>query len=233
MRGGAPRLAVPLAAALLGFMAVVAASQPQQPLRETRRLELVDLIEQEDARVERLAAQVARLEGELDQLGSGTGQLSGLARRVEELQAAAGEGALEGPGIVVRLDDSGEVRSATGDPNDLLVHERDIQVVVNALWSAGAEAVAINGQRLTSLSAVRCAGNTLLLHGTVHSPPYLISAIGDPAALAAALPAEPGFARLLRAAESFGIQLAVEAGQVEMRAEAVSRPGVASVVGEG
>src|SRR3990170_749227 len=68
MDGRAPRVAVPLAASLLGFLAVVAASQPEQPLRETRRLELADLIRDEDARVERLRAQVGALERSLEEL---------------------------------------------------------------------------------------------------------------------------------------------------------------------
>jgi uncharacterized protein YlxW (UPF0749 family) len=210
-------VAVPLAAALLGFLAVLAASQPEQPLRETRRLELADLIRQEGARVERLRAQVGSLERSLEELARASGgDLGGLTRRLESLETIAGAGSLEGPGIVVRLDDSGSARSATGDPNDLLVHEQDIQTVVNALWSAGAEAVAVAGQRLTGLSAVRCTGNTLLLHGRVHVPPYVIGAIGNPRALATGLSARPGMDRLLAAVESFGIRLSIETGSVRI-----------------
>jgi len=68
--------------------------------------------------------------------------------------------------------------SPSGNLNDLVIHSQDVQAVVNALWRAGAEAVAINGQRLVGTSAVLCVGNTLLLNGTVHSPPYEIAAIG-------------------------------------------------------
>jgi uncharacterized protein YlxW (UPF0749 family) len=217
MDGRAPRVAVPLAAALLGFLAVLAASQPEQPLRETRRLELADLIRQEGARVERLRAQVGSLERSLEDLAQGSGtDLGGLTRRLGALESVAGAASLEGPGVVVRLDDSGSARSPTGDPNDLLVHEGDIQTVVNALWSAGAEAVAVAGQRLTGLSAVRCTGNTLLLHGRVHVPPYVIGAIGDPRGLTTALPAQPGMDRLLAAVESFGIRLAIETATVRI-----------------
>jgi uncharacterized protein YlxW (UPF0749 family) len=218
MDGRAPRVAVPLAAALLGFLAVVAASQPDQPLRETRRLELADLIRQEDARVERLRAQLGELERSLEELAraSGGSGLAEMTRRLEALEEAAGTAPLEGPGIVVRLDDSAAARSPTGDPNDLLVHERDIQTVVNALWSSGAEAVAVAGQRLTGLSAVRCTGNTLLLHGRVHVPPYVITAIGNPRTLANALAGQPGMDRLLAAMETFGIRLSIESGAVRI-----------------
>ena len=78
----------------------------------------------------------------------------------------------------VTLDDSELDRAPTGNVNDLVVHSQDVQAVVNALWKAGAEAMAINGQRLVSTSAVLCVGNTLLLNGTVHSPPYTVSAVG-------------------------------------------------------
>jgi len=118
--------------------------------------------------------------------------------------------------VVVTLDDSSARRSPTGDPNDLIVHERDIQTVVNALWAAGAEAVGINGERLTTTSAVRCAGNTLLLHGALHSPPYHIAAIGDPERLASAVPAQPGMGRLRESVEAFGLRLDVEPGSVRL-----------------
>jgi uncharacterized protein YlxW (UPF0749 family) len=118
--------------------------------------------------------------------------------------------------VVVTLDDSSARRSPTGDPNDLIVHERDIQTVVNALWAAGAEAVGINGERLTTTSAVRCAGNTLLLHGALHSPPYHIAAIGDPERLASAVPAQPGMGRLSESVEAFGLGLDVEPGSVRL-----------------
>ena len=86
--------------------------------------------------------------------------------------------AVVGPGLRVTLDDSSLKESPTGNLNDLVIHSQDVQAAVNALWRAGAEAISINGERLISTSAVLCVGNTLLLNGTVHSPPYVISAAG-------------------------------------------------------
>ena len=217
MVGSAPRLAVPLAAAVLGFLTVLAASQPRQDLRESRRLEIADLIEQEGTRVDALRAELAGLRTTLDSLAAVEG-LEQVARRLDRLEHVAGTAPLEGPGVVVTLDDSAASRSPTGDPNDLLVHEADIQAVVNALWSAGAEAVAVGGERLTSLSAVRCAGNTLLIHGQVHSPPYEIAAIGGPGLMQGSLAGRPGMGRLLAAVDAFGIRLAVEPGTVTIDA---------------
>jgi uncharacterized protein YlxW (UPF0749 family) len=178
MTPGPSRVAVPLAAALLGFLAVQAASQPREaPTRGIRRLEIVDLIQQQDQRVRALRREVRSLRRDLaeaSELGPATAEVRATAAEVDDLAALAGGGGVSGPGVVVTLDDSDLSRSLSGDPNDLVIHEQDIQTVVNALWMAGAEAVAVAGHRLTSASAVRCAGNTLLLHGTVQSPPYEI-----------------------------------------------------------
>ena len=76
-------------------------------------------------------------------------------------------------------------------PDDLVVHQQDIQAVLNALWSAGAEAIQMQDQRIIGTSAPRCVGNTLLLNGRTYSPPYTVTAIGDPAAMQAALGAAP------------------------------------------
>lgn len=71
------------------------------------------------------------------------------------------------------------------------MHQQDIQAVLNALWSAGAEAIQMQDQRIIATSAPRCVGNTLLLNGRTYSPPYTITAVGDPGAMQAALAAAP------------------------------------------
>ena len=216
MQAPSPRITVAVAAALLGFLAVLAARQPPLATREIRRLELADLIRAEDARVRRIRAEIRRLESEVATVGNLGAEVDALRADASELARIAGTAPVEGSGLVVILDDSPARRSPTGDPNDLIVHERDIQTVVNALWAAGAEAVGINGERLTATSAVRCAGNTLLLHGTVHSPPYRIGAIGDADAMATALPTQPGMGRLGEAVMLFGLGLDVEEATVRL-----------------
>lgn len=218
MQAGPPRVGVALAAALLGFLSVLAARQPPRASRELRRLELADLIQAEDDRVRGLRREVRRLQAQLDGVGAMGVEVQALRRDVRELSIQAGGTGLEGPGVLVTLDDSSAGRSPTGDPNDLIVHERDIQTVVNALWASGAEAVSVDGERLTSTSAVRCAGNTLLLHGALHSPPYRIGGIGDPARLGDSLPSQPGMGRLLEAVRAFGLRMDVEPGRIEVGA---------------
>ena len=102
---------------------------------------------------------------------------------------------MRGPGLVVTLNDA--QRDAKGrfprdaSPDDLVVHQQDIEAVLNALWSAGAEGIQMQDQRIIGTSAPRCVGNTLLLNGRTYSPPYVITAIGDVAAMQAALAAAP------------------------------------------
>ena len=92
--------------------------------------------------------------------------------------------AVEGPGLVVTLDDSPlwenmvDANGSSANINDYVVHQQDIEAVVNALWAGGAESMQIMDQRVLFNSAVRCSGNVLLLQGKKYSPPFKISAIG-------------------------------------------------------
>ena len=95
---------------------------------------------------------------------------------------------MTGPSLTVTLDDAPRTADQLppgATPDDLVVHQQDVQGVVNALWSGGAEAMQIMDQRVIATSAVRCVGNTLILQGRVYSPPYTITAIGDPTRLRA------------------------------------------------
>ena len=111
------------------------------------------------------------------------------AQDTDHLAAAAGLAAVSGPAMKVTLNDapldSGQLPQGAS-PNDVVVHQQDVQAVVNALWAGGAEAMMLQDQRVIATSAVRCVGNTLVLQGRVYSPPYVVTAIGDPARLSAA-----------------------------------------------
>ena len=117
------------------------------------------------------------------------------AREVADaIASAAGTTPVSGPAVTVSLDDAPPLpgsRKGSVPPDYLVVHQQDVQAVVNALWAGGAEAMTLQGQRVISTSAVRCVGNTLLLHGIVYSPPYVVSAIGDVDQLRRALDAAP------------------------------------------
>lgn len=170
--------------ALLGFLAAtVVGTRPADPAaRLSREYRLADLIERQQRSTTVLRRQVSSLRGQVEQIrtrrAGGEAASAARERELADLGLAAGLVPVSGPGVRVTLDDSALDRAPTGNVNDLVVHSQDVQAVVNALWKAGAEAVAINGQRLVSTSAVLCVGNTLLLNGTVHSPPYTVSAVG-------------------------------------------------------
>jgi uncharacterized protein YlxW (UPF0749 family) len=216
-RSGARRpgwwLGVPvigLAAGLLFTTSATTADGP--PLREDRRLQLADLIEEREDRVAGAEAQIAPLEAEVagltEALGGSDAPVWAEQQRAEDYRAAAGFTALHGPGLTVTLNDALQpagVRPPGAEPDDLLVHQQDLQAVINALWAGGAEAMSIMGERVLTTSAAICVGPVLLLHGRPHSPPYVIVAIGDPEAMRAALAEAPGVRLFREAAEAYGL----------------------------
>lgn len=173
-------------------------------LRPGSRSDLPELIRAEQGRVAGQSREVARLREQVAGLtatvggGDGTGDGAGPdAQRLEELSRAAGLQAMEGPALRVALGDSplrlgDPALPDDTEPDDLVVHQQDLQAVVNALWAGGAEAMQLMDQRVISTSAVRCVGNTLILQGRVYSPPYVVTAIGPVDAMRSALDASAG-----------------------------------------
>jgi uncharacterized protein YlxW (UPF0749 family) len=102
-------------------------------------------------------------------------------QQIAELAPAVGLTEVRGPGVTVTLDDADAPNplpdGLTGD--DYIVHQQDVQGVVNALWRSGASGVTVMGQRLINSSSVRCVGNTVILQGQVYSPPFVIAGVGD------------------------------------------------------
>jgi uncharacterized protein YlxW (UPF0749 family) len=173
-----------VACVLIGFLAVVTVKgRPSTSAgRLPRQFFLAGLIDAQQRTATGLRSQVDDLRRQIDAVqAAGASRQSSLAGLQDQLQQAkllAGLDPVRGPGVRVVLDDSDRRTSPTGNVNDLVIHSQDIQAVVNSLWRAGAEAIAVNDQRLVSTSAVLCVGNTLLLNGTVQSPPYRVDAVG-------------------------------------------------------
>ena len=120
--------------------------------------------------------------------------------------------AVSGPGIRITLDDS--KRTAQGDENlqNYFIHEQYIRVILNALWNGGAEAVAVNGERVTTNTEVFCGGSFIQINGTRQMPPYIIDAIGDKGNLTAALKFY-GWDRLGDFQQQYGITRKLEIAQ--------------------
>ncbi|MBE3073593.1 MAG: DUF881 domain-containing protein [Actinobacteria bacterium] len=181
-------------------------------LRSSGRSDLVDVVRAQDREVRRRDAAVQQLQGEVDaltaQAAPGSNTVARLSAQAAKLSPIVGTQAVTGPALSVTLNDA--KRTAASLPkdftaDDIVVHQQDVQSVVNALWAGGAEAMMLQDQRVISTSAVRCVGNTLILQGRVYSPPYVIQVIGDRSAMRAALDKNPQVTIFRQYAELLGL----------------------------
>ena len=199
-RRSAWRFGVPLVCLLAGLL--LAATHGVSGGAEIRRSDaprLVDLVREAQQSVDRLTSERDSLVTTIDSHHGGSpgvdAALVAITNRAARLAPDAGLDPMHGAGLVVTLNDA--QRDAEGrfprdaSPDDLVVHQQDIEAVLSALWSAGAEGIQVQDQRLIATSAPRCVGNTLLLNGRTYSPPYVVTAIGDAGAMQAALAASP------------------------------------------
>ncbi len=189
---------VPVVFAIAGLIASTSAYTARGTnLRAESRLSTQDLIVDQQRRVAKESKVVAELQRQVEKSAlaaapSGSA-LAKLNRSSQELAPGAGLAPVQGVAVEVELNDApANSTLPTGiSADDLVVHQQDVQSVVNALWAAGAEEMMLMDQRVISTSAVRCVGNVLNLQGRLYSPPYKITAIGDPAALELGLEASP------------------------------------------
>jgi uncharacterized protein YlxW (UPF0749 family) len=183
-RGRRPALSVGLVVVLAGWLfAWNAGASQDSDLRDAPGLR--GLVTARDRQVEDLQARRAELAAEVEALLGAGGPAA--VEADSALAGAAGATPVKGPGLTVTLGDAeapDEVLTGTVAPRaDLLVHQQDIDAVINALWAGGAEAVAVQGHRIGSVTPVKCVGNVILVGGRVYSPPYQIAAIGPAADL--------------------------------------------------
>ncbi|MEC4569863.1 DUF881 domain-containing protein [Streptomyces virginiae] len=175
-------------------------------------LKLSDLIKERSQDNAELEESTALARSRVDALADrDDGSTKAEDAKLAALRAASGTEELSGKGLTVTLNDAPPNATARipnvpePQPNDLVIHQQDLQAVVNALWQGGAEGIHVMDQRLISTSAVRCVGNTLILQGRVYSPPYKISAVGDPAALKKALAASPALQNYQLYVNAYGL----------------------------
>ncbi|MFJ3909790.1 uncharacterized protein YlxW (UPF0749 family) [Streptomyces sp. 2132.2] len=175
-------------------------------------LKLSDLIHERSQNNALLEQSTAAVRDRVDTLAErDDGSTKAEDAKLAALRIASGTEALSGKGLTVTLNDAPPNATARipnvpePQPNDLVIHQQDLQAVVNALWQGGAQGIQVMDQRLIATSAVRCVGNTLILQGRVYSPPYKVTAVGDPAALRKALAASPALQNYQQYVTAYGL----------------------------
>lgn len=182
------KMLVPVVFAAAGFLFVASAEASDGfDLRPQREASLAELVQTQSSRVDQLQARAGGVEDAISQLTERVDSQASdrLQARSDRLRDVAGMTAVSGPGLKVTLDDAPEDQPVPEgfDANDVVVHQQDLQAVVNALWSGGARGITLQGQRLITTTGIKCVGNTVVLHGVPYSPPYEIVAVGDPVSL--------------------------------------------------
>jgi uncharacterized protein YlxW (UPF0749 family) len=185
--GGQGRgLVLPAIIMILGLLVTAAVVEER---RREQRLpseaeELAELIRRRRATIEDLSAELGSLSDRLAaaqaEQARGSHRVRRVVARVDALRAPAGLAPVRGPGIVVELTDSPDAPRTRGEQTDFRIQDVDLQLVANALWSAGAEALAVNGRRVTATTAIRQAGGRVLVNFDPVVSPYRVAAIGDP-----------------------------------------------------
>lgn len=209
-REWARRLVTGAVCALAAAMMTTAAISSQgSDLRPSRHTDLIDLIEIESDHNADLRRQVTELRAEVDALTEPAAGAEG--QELARARAEAGGDPVHGPAVRVSLSDAPADTLPDGvDESMLIVHQQDIQAVVNALWASGAEAMTIQGQRVTARTAVKCVGNSVVLHGVPYAPPYVIVAVGDTSRMTDGLDADPWVASYRQYASRYQLGYAQE-----------------------
>ncbi|QNA78099.1 DUF881 domain-containing protein [Streptomyces sp. So13.3] len=173
---------------------------------------LSDNVRKQSSRNQELEKQLTAVRNDVDTLTrQGIGATDANRKQLDALEEEAGTKALTGPALNVTLNDAPPNATALvpgvpdPEPNDLVIHQQDLQAVVNALWEGGAVGIRVMDQRLISTSAVRCVGNTLILQGRVYSPPYRITAVGDQKKLRAAIDRNATIQNYLQYVNAYGL----------------------------
>jgi uncharacterized protein YlxW (UPF0749 family) len=211
-----------VAAVVTGLLLTVAALSLRVPQTEAIRVrnDLVGQIETRRAAADRQAAQIQALQQEVNRLQAaqlGVGE-DRLRSQLSALELASGREPVTGPGLRMTLDDAEDAGAANpnasprdqGDLNEKRVFAKDLQYVVNALWQAGAEAIAVNGQRLTSRSAIRHAGDAILVNYRPLARPYVIDVIGDSGAIQVEMADNGGTAYVRALQDNYGIRVSTD-----------------------
>ncbi|MBP5904868.1 DUF881 domain-containing protein [Streptomyces sp. LBUM 1478] len=201
---------------LAALVVTVGAAQARisAPVVAKEREELIDRIQRETATADELETSVDALRDDVSARQRKALEDGGGRHGNDLVRVLSGAVEVHGPGVRLVVNDSKDAaRGGDGDPRETSgfsdtgrVRDRDMQRVVNGLWASGAEAVSINGQRLTSLSAIRAAGDAILVDNKPLAPPYTVLAVGDGQRLSTRFQNSPDGLYLHALKENFGIR---------------------------
>lgn len=180
------------------------------PAVEEERGQLIERIEDESQELQALRQAASSLEtsvaGLEDRVLSRSRLGQKLQARLRRLESLSGVTPVSGPGLVITVDDADNAASQRAGQ----VLDTDLQTLVNALWVAGAEAVSIDGQRITSRTAIRGAGDAITVNYRSLTRPYVVRAIGDPDTLPARLLETEGGRAWLDLQVNFDVEFTTE-----------------------
>ena len=212
------KIAAIVAFAAAGFLlAASTLTANGSDIRVERPAQLRDLVQNEANKIDKLENNLIDIQSEIEEITNGSvrSEIESTQVKIQQLSPVAGFTSMVGPGLAITLNDAPQVdlsipENERPDVNDLLIHQEDVQSVVNALWAGSAQGVSLMGKRVIATSAVKCVGNTLLLHGKVYSPPFRIEAIGDVTKLSKSLRDDPNVAILQDYVDLFGLVYEVQ-----------------------
>lgn len=201
-RGDNWQLPVTIACILLGILvALQFRAQAEAVQRPHERIEqwgdMTSLLKSYESERNKLSAELTEARTRIKEIEEALGKGESLHREIraqfDQARIQAGLMAMKGPGVVVRMNDSPRRPAPGEDPYFYIVHDVDIQALVNELWAAGAEAIVVNDQRIVTRSSIRCVGPTILVNANRLASPYVVKAIGPAADLDGGLRMPGGF----------------------------------------
>lgn len=191
---------VTIACVLLGILVAVqfraqAAHQPHE--RVAQWGDMKEMLKSYEAERNKLQVELSEARTRIKEIedklaGEATFQKD-IKAQFEQARIQAGLMGMKGPGVLVRMVDAARRPAPGEDPYFYIVHDVDVQALVNELWAAGAEAIAVNDQRIVTRSSIRCVGPTILVNANRLAPPYVVKAIGPPGDLEGGLRMPGGF----------------------------------------
>jgi uncharacterized protein YlxW (UPF0749 family) len=218
------------AVGLLGALAYRTGPEANATAAEsTRQPRLIAIVESLEEKRERLETQLEALRAEVAALDEQEATRQGLQAsynaELSSLRMLAGLEPVRGTGLVVTLEDNPRPPENGSDINNYIIHDYDVRSIINALWAGGAEAVAVNDERLVQSTAVRCVGTTILVNNARLGVPFVISALGDPTTMQRSLDTDSDASMLLDDySRAFGLKTGVE------RRDDISLPGYRGTV---